>query len=306
MAEPSPETAAALRALFVVALGLVLTGDLLILGLWIAGEVRRRPVLAPTWSVAHVFLAFQAVIAAVFCAFCDGGLAAGISGRPLTSAGAPGSTFALLLPAMLKQQVALIGVPLLLVCLRYGGTPGDLGLPAWGRDTRRRLALGTALALLLLPVSDLMETFSSYWLLESGVVPFGPLLRELSEQMSATQMLDELRGQPVAVASMILIIGIIGPIAEEVFFRGFAHQALKRRLGLIPAVILSSLFFALIHGNPIALFPIFVIGVALAVIYERTGSLAAPIALHCTNNLVVVFLYFLAPDFSLWGKLFGR
>ena len=305
MGESSPEATSALLALLVVAATVFIVTDLVIAGLWIAGDVRRRPYLAPTWSVAHVFLALQVVLFAVFGAFCDVGFSAGLLSGSL---GKDAAAINSLLPAMVKQQVALIAAPLLLVCLRYGGTPQDLGIPTpvLGRSIWRKVGLGVGLAVLLIPISDLIETLSSYWLLESGKLPYAPQLRELTEQMSATQILDQLRHQPVALIPMVLIIGIIGPIAEEVFFRGFAYRALKQRFGLWPGVVLSGLFFAAIHGNPAALLPIFFIGMVLAVVYERTGNLAAPIGLHCANNLLVVLLYFVAPKFSMWGWLFGR
>jgi hypothetical protein len=109
---------------------------------------------------------------------------------------------------------------------------------------------------------------------------------------------------PAWLGPLILVIGIIGPFGEEAFFRGFTYTTLRKRFGIAWATVLSALLFAFIHLNPLALVPIFVIGIVLAVLYERTGTLAAPFALHALNNTVFVLTFFYAPKFSFWGWLF--
>jgi membrane protease YdiL (CAAX protease family) len=75
------------------------------------------------------------------------------------------------------------------------------------------------------------------------------------------------------------------PIGEEVFFRGFIFSTL-RRWGWAWAVTLSSLLFAAVHLQVVHFFPILLLGVVLAVLYQRTGSLVASIAVHGVNNLI--------------------
>jgi membrane protease YdiL (CAAX protease family) len=88
----------------------------------------------------------------------------------------------------------------------------------------------------------------------------------------------------------VLATVVVAPIAEETFFRGVAFNAWAREYGVRRAVVLSALLFALIHGSLGALVPIFVLGVALAVIYRRTGNLASNIALHATFNGISVLI----------------
>lgn len=88
----------------------------------------------------------------------------------------------------------------------------------------------------------------------------------------------------------VLATVVVAPIAEEIFFRGVAFNAWMREYGLRRAIVLSALLFALIHGSLGALVPIFVLGIALAVIYRRTGNLASNIALHATFNAISVLL----------------
>ncbi|MDQ4036063.1 MAG: CPBP family intramembrane metalloprotease [Chloroflexota bacterium] len=87
---------------------------------------------------------------------------------------------------------------------------------------------------------------------------------------------------------VVVSIVILAPIAEEVFFRGVVFNAWRREGGRRWAFIGSSILFAMIHISVVALVPIFVLGLALAWIYERTGNLLAPIAMHATVNGISV------------------
>ncbi|MGH2401977.1 MAG: CPBP family glutamic-type intramembrane protease [Candidatus Limnocylindria bacterium] len=87
---------------------------------------------------------------------------------------------------------------------------------------------------------------------------------------------------------VVLSIVILAPIAEEVFFRGVVFNAWLREGGRKWAFIGSSILFAVIHISVVALVPIFLLGLALAWIYERTGNLLAPIAMHATVNGISV------------------
>lgn len=89
---------------------------------------------------------------------------------------------------------------------------------------------------------------------------------------------------------VILAVVILAPIAEEVFFRGVVFNAWLRERGRRWAFIGSSAVFAIIHVSVVALLPIFLLGLALAWIYQRKGNLLAPIAMHATVNGISVAL----------------
>ncbi len=82
----------------------------------------------------------------------------------------------------------------------------------------------------------------------------------------------------------VLAIVILAPIAEEIFFRGVVFNAFLREGGRRWAFIGSSALFAAIHLSLVALIPIFLLGLALAWIYDRTNNLLAPIAMHMVVN----------------------
>ena len=69
---------------------------------------------------------------------------------------------------------------------------------------------------------------------------------------------------------VIVAVVILAPIAEEIFFRGVVFNALLREGGRRWAFIGSSALFAIIHVSLVALLPIFLLGLALAWIYQRT------------------------------------
>lgn len=79
---------------------------------------------------------------------------------------------------------------------------------------------------------------------------------------------------------------IIAPILEELVFRGFVMQPL-RRYGDGFALIVSSLAFALLHINLLKLPYAFLCGLCLGYFVLRTGSLIAGMALHFANNLLL-------------------
>jgi CAAX protease family protein len=92
---------------------------------------------------------------------------------------------------------------------------------------------------------------------------------------------------------VVLAVVILAPIAEEVFFRGVVFNAWLREGGRRWAYVGSAALFAIIHLSLVSLVPIFLLGLALAWVYERTGNLLAPIAMHAVVNGISVLLAFL-------------
>jgi membrane protease YdiL (CAAX protease family) len=89
---------------------------------------------------------------------------------------------------------------------------------------------------------------------------------------------------------VVVAVVILAPIAEEIFFRGVVFNAWLREGGRRWAYIGSAALFAAIHLSLLSLLPIFLLGLALAWVYERTGNLLAPIAMHATVNGISVAL----------------
>ncbi|MEK7448482.1 MAG: CPBP family intramembrane glutamic endopeptidase, partial [Planctomycetota bacterium] len=91
------------------------------------------------------------------------------------------------------------------------------------------------------------------------------------------------------VLSGFLMIAVIAPVAEEIFFRGFLQGALRRRLSFWPAIIISALFFALLHFRFAAGPFLFTFGLLLGYLYEKTQSLIPVITVHLVHNSIISF-----------------
>lgn len=98
---------------------------------------------------------------------------------------------------------------------------------------------------------------------------------------------------------VLLALVFVGPIAEEVYFRGLVYTRLKRAMPYRVAMILSSLIFAVIHGDPVWIAYAFCAGLLMCAVYERSGSLWTNIAFHCAFNLVGTYISGFIPDMTL-------
>ncbi|MDD4955355.1 MAG: type II CAAX endopeptidase family protein [Candidatus Omnitrophica bacterium] len=86
-------------------------------------------------------------------------------------------------------------------------------------------------------------------------------------------------------------IVILGPIAEELFFRGFIYKLLRKRCGFLVSAAASSVLFAALHRSNEDILPISVLAIALCYVYEKTNDITSPILLHVIHNsLSVSFL----------------
>lgn len=87
----------------------------------------------------------------------------------------------------------------------------------------------------------------------------------------------------------IISMAIIAPILEELLFRG-AIQGFLMHIFKNPwvGIVIASLLFGVIHGNPIQIFYATCIGIGFGWIYYRTGSLLPAIVGHIFNNSLAV------------------
>ena len=94
---------------------------------------------------------------------------------------------------------------------------------------------------------------------------------------------------PLAIlAALILLITVGAPLAEEALFRGLLFGGWRVRWGFWPAAIGSALLFGLAHGQAALLVPLATVGLGLATLAARSGSLWPSTAAHATFNLVAI------------------
>jgi len=95
---------------------------------------------------------------------------------------------------------------------------------------------------------------------------------------------------PIQLVVAFLMGVVLAPIGEEVLFRGVVFPALKDRLGAVMGIIISSLMFGVLHADPLRLVPLALGGAFLAVLYQHTSSLYAPIAAHGVWNGIMLLM----------------
>ena len=83
-----------------------------------------------------------------------------------------------------------------------------------------------------------------------------------------------------------VMVVVVAPITEEFIFRGIILHRWGTKWGVIPAILLSSILFGLIHLN-IFFISLAIWAVFLAFLYIKTGSLIVPIIAHALNNFIV-------------------
>jgi membrane protease YdiL (CAAX protease family) len=102
-------------------------------------------------------------------------------------------------------------------------------------------------------------------------------------------------GDRIAITLLVIFAVVLAPIVEETIFRGCIYRFLKSQTTLLPAQIISGIFFAVMHGNLMSLLPLVVVGIVLARVYEKSGNILVPICFHgFFNGFSLLMLYIMS------------
>ena len=113
------------------------------------------------------------------------------------------------------------------------------------------------------------------------------------EPSTNTDLGTDWESSSIDIAFLFLSFAIVTPIAEELLFRGYILDSIKRMHGDWPAIIGSALLFALVHFNLFGMVPIIMAGVIYGWLRIKTGSLLPSIACHMMWNLMALSLTYL-------------
>ena len=142
-------------------------------------------------------------------------------------------------------------------------------------------------------VTTNLEPMQRAVLLVATVVPFGLGLVAAwlvssvngSSRVDATglqQMWHE--GSRVESVGWILLIALLPGFVEEVFYRGFLLRGFLLGWGPGASILVSSVLFAVVHGDPVSAAAIFPLGLWLGWVAWRTDSVAMTFAMHAGVN----------------------
>lgn len=101
----------------------------------------------------------------------------------------------------------------------------------------------------------------------------------------------------------ILAIAVVGPVLEELLFRGAVTKVLLQKYSPTKAILFSALIFGIFHINPVQVVGASIIGLLLAWIYYKTASLIPCILIHILNNSLSVYLSLHYPNAETLAQL---
>ena len=184
--------------------------------------------------------------------------------------------------------VALLQVPLWLGLLgavlwasrhKGLGLRDDFGWSMRWTDPLLGVAVGVAMQLLVIPLL---------------YIPLLSLLGQSAEDLEAParKLADRATG-PASWLLLVVIVAVGAPVVEELFYRGLFLASLEKRgLGPWPAALVSAVVFGAMHFEALQFAGLFLFGLVLALMVQRTGRLGPAIWAHAAfNAATVVSLY---------------
>ncbi|SUY45358.1 membrane-associated protease [Clostridium putrefaciens] len=155
----------------------------------------------------------------------------------------------------------------------------------------RSITLSCLLMILLLTISFRLIT----------LVSFNPIMNYLASKSKMLHYIKEIASQTNPYL-LVLEITLIGPIIEEILFRGIILNGLLKKYSPAKAILFSSLLFSLIHGNLPQMFNALFFGILLGLIYIKTKSLYAVIFTHIIANTLSIILSVLEEYMPILGN----
>jgi membrane protease YdiL (CAAX protease family) len=169
---------------------------------------------------------------------------------------------------------------------------GFLLLVAIGMATGGRFRLREALPLLGLrrfEPSAIGWTFAVLGAYYVGAIAFSAIVLQPEQEDIGKELGVCNPGVGIALAAVLSIV-VLAPFAEEVFFRGFFFAGLRTRWSVWPSALLSGVIFGVVHAptGPTAAIPLAGLGVGLAWLYDKTGSIWPCMLAHFLNNALAI------------------
>ncbi len=138
-----------------------------------------------------------------------------------------------------------------------------------------------------------------------GLIWSGLLMQfghEPNPQEAVSLFIDSVKdGDHVLLLLLVLQIILIAPWLEELLFRGLLFRWILGYRSVLASTIISGVIFGVLHDSLASMFPIACLGVALAWLYNRTGSLLTTIFFHTFFNATMISILFAVQISGLGG-----
>lgn len=108
------------------------------------------------------------------------------------------------------------------------------------------------------------------------------LMSKFPSYIETSKIISSNTNSILGIISIILIL----PLFEEILFRGLIFNDLKKHLNITIAIVIQGFLFAIAHGNILQSIYTFILGIVLAIVYDKLNSIIAPMLLHVTYNLL--------------------
>ncbi len=154
---------------------------------------------------------------------------------------------------------------------------GIRGLPTWSD-------------LLLAPIGFIVFMFVSTILLAL----MQKFLPGINWEQAQDVGFNNLISQSDFMLTFIMLV-VVAPVAEEVIFRGWLYGKLRSKIPAIPAIILVSILFGIVHGQWNVGVTVFVMSIVMCTIREITGTIWGGILVHIIKNGIAFYLLYVNP-----------
>ncbi|MBI3742067.1 MAG: CPBP family intramembrane metalloprotease, partial [Chloroflexi bacterium] len=171
---------------------------------------------------------------------------------------------------LILQEAIILAAAWLFSVARYRAAWAQLGLRSFNAPMGCAWAFGLLIA-----------SYALRFCYLAGAFAFGV-------RLNAQSVVNVLSTTGVGLWLTFIAAGVAAPIAEEIFFRGFMYGGLRAHVGIIPALLISATIFTALHFTLELFIPIFILGIFLAWLYEKSGSLVPGMLLHSANNSIAI------------------
>lgn len=175
----------------------------------------------------------------------------------------------------LPLWIGLLAVPILATRFKGYGPVRDLGLQVRWIDVPVGIVVGVG--------SQLLMVAAVYWVLFK--------FTGQQDVSAAARTLTDRATSPLGIALLMVIVGIGAPLAEEIFYRGLLQRSLiKRGTDWRWAVVIGAFVFALSHMQALQFPALFIFGIILGYMTNRTGRLGPAVFTHLAFNITAAVM----------------